>query len=370
MTLASSVIAADQRKDRKDFAFGVRVTIFPFLFSWNPKCKPKFLSQSSEEAQTKMVIEEHVSFGRPGIIFLGGFQGGVLVFGFSAKEISRTENIFLALDGILSYVLNEYSTTLPLNLLRAIVNHWYYEKSHIYNGVRHIQITRVVFKPYPFLYIYIYCIQRRVACPKFFSLGEIQEHHILEDHRAKKFVHDRNTIVTKGTMVARVIGKPLSDIYYNRPLAVKPKRRPVVDDGGLPSNAHSLSERRYIVRSELRGSDSSVSSEYGTASTSEGKGEQYVSGILESFTSLCLGSSSSDWVNDDIRRRREEKPARETTQSSTKKKRKVIYPIASLPARLNSRKLVAQRRKSMERHFFRPVSEDEMSTGPIRPRST
>lgn len=64
--------------------------------------------------------------------------------------------------------------------------------------------------------------------------------------------------------------------------------------------------------------------------------------FLEAFTNLCMCD-----------------PSRQTRQgpASLPSKKRIIYPIAKYPGRLNSPKLVQQRRKSVaESQTFRPLS--------------
>ena len=88
--------------------------------------------------------------------------------------------------------------------------------------------------------------------------------------------------------------------------------------------------------------------------------EPCVAGILDSFTSLCLGGLKNDRSlsrGDKMKRRVEKKITKKVVHT-----KKVVYPIVTYPARLNSKKLVEQRRQSLQHHFFRPVSDDECST--------
>jgi hypothetical protein len=89
-----------------------------------------------------------------------------------------------------------------------------------------------------------------------------------------------------------------------------------------------------------------------------------VAHILDTFTSFCLGSPPTDGTTpfreSTTREIRSEEKKNVTTTSA--KKKRVVYPIASYPARLNSKNLVDQRRQSLQQNsFFRPVSEDECS---------
>jgi hypothetical protein len=115
--------------------------------------------------------------------------------------------------------------------------------------------------------------------------------------------------------------------------------------------ASCLPERRYIVLPQVfASSDSSVCSGISELSDPTEK-EVGVSLILESFSYLCLGGevdlgeSKSSCSQKD--RRRSSAPGPQKTR--------VVYPIASYPARLNSRKLIEQRRQSLPHNFFRPI---------------
>ena len=128
------------------------------------------------------------------------------------------------------------------------------------------------------------------------------------------------------------------------------------------SNIQMTPERRFVVRHQISTSDSSICS--ASASTFNAKAQgPCVSGILDSFTSLCLGSPPADIsvTSRNDRRQRQE-------QNNGSRKR-VVYPVSGFNVHLNSEQLVDQRRKSLHDHqFFRPVSEDEMSRS-VRPRT-
>jgi hypothetical protein len=110
----------------------------------------------------------------------------------------------------------------------------------------------------------------------------------------------------------------------------------------------NAAKRRYVLRPQIDYScNSSVTSE-----GSSQHGEEVVSGILDGITSLCLGPTSDSLGY---------RAANPRKSSSAKKKKRVVYPIASYPARLNCQKLVSQRREVFHQNLFRPVSTDEMS---------
>lgn len=113
--------------------------------------------------------------------------------------------------------------------------------------------------------------------------------------------------------------------------------------------ASCLPQRRYIVLPQKCASDASVISGISEYTRSAERGVMGVSQLLESFTYLCLGGEMSGAVSTKRRkdRRRASIPGNQGTQ--------VVYPIASYPARLNSRKLIEQRRQSLPHNFFRPV---------------
>eukprot|EP00934_Nitzschia_sp_Nitz4_P007185 Nitzschia sp. Nitz4//scaffold290_size23356//240//698//NITZ4_008483-RA/size23356-processed-gene-0.24-mRNA-1//-1//CDS//3329546078//7175//frame0 len=105
-------------------------------------------------------------------------------------------------------------------------------------------------------------------------------------------------------------------------------------------------ERRYILRPQLEASDSTLASgvSEGLETSTPGSG---VSGILESFSCLCLGGGVAPDMAD-------------TNRQSSKRKslKRVVYPIASYTASLNSKFLVEQRRRSLPHQFFRPVASN------------
>ena len=118
-------------------------------------------------------------------------------------------------------------------------------------------------------------------------------------------------------------------------------------------------ERRFIVRPQITTSNSSICS----VSTFNAKPEgPCVAGILDRFTSLCLGSPPADVSIKSAKGRQRRHDTHETSR------KRVVYPIVGFPVHLNSEQLVDQRRKSLQHQFFRPVSEDEMSRS-VRPRT-
>jgi hypothetical protein len=156
-------------------------------------------------------------------------------------------------------------------------------------------------------------------------------------------------------MVADVKRNRSSNEHY-KPVGFRTGASECVADGQqMLHKAYFLPERRYILRPQICCSDSSVCSEM---STRDIKHQPYVAGILDSFTSLCVGGVSSEGTKTSEKRSRHKKKSRKSSAAS---KGRVVYPIASYPARLNSRKLVEQRRKSFRHQFFRPVSDDEFS---------
>jgi hypothetical protein len=131
----------------------------------------------------------------------------------------------------------------------------------------------------------------------------------------------------------------------------------------LPPNAHCSPTRRYVIRPQLTTSDSFESSIQRWEPQTQQHQEPFVAGILDRFTCLCLGDlSGTEGSSSTLREKRREKKG--NTKKSSFSKKNVVYPIASYPARLNSKRLVDQRRRSLQRqnlqqHFFRPVPEDE-----------
>jgi hypothetical protein len=131
----------------------------------------------------------------------------------------------------------------------------------------------------------------------------------------------------------------------------------------LPPSAYRPPERRYVMRPQLPTSDSLESSIQRRKLQKEQRQEPFVEGILDRFTCLCLGDlSGTERSSSTLREKRREKKG--NTKKSATSKKKVVYPIASYPARLNSKRLVDERRRSLQRqnlhqHFFRPVLEDE-----------
>ena len=112
-----------------------------------------------------------------------------------------------------------------------------------------------------------------------------------------------------------------------------------------------LPERRYIVLPHVFSyDDNSVSSGISELS-GPAEPQAGVSRILESFSCLCLGSELPR--SSEVRRR-----DRRRLNSSLPQQSRVVYPIVSYPARLNSKKLVEQRRQSLQHHFFRPVQSN------------
>lgn len=129
-----------------------------------------------------------------------------------------------------------------------------------------------------------------------------------------------------------------------------------------------VAQRRYVVRTQISPSSSSF------CSSDEPPDEVMVSSILDGITNLCLAGlppaylkgKKSRGLGEDCIGRGLIKPtprnsSRRTSSSSSAQKKRVVYPIASYPARLNCQKLVAERRKIFQQNLFRPVSNDEMS---------
>lgn len=127
--------------------------------------------------------------------------------------------------------------------------------------------------------------------------------------------------------------------------------------GGLdnPRPIHSVSclpERRYIALPQLFSSEEdSVYSGVSELSDPVRQQTDSVSRILESFNCLCLGGETSR----DLSSQRRRKVHRRRLSSPGIQPARIVYPIASYPGRLNSKRLVEQRRQSLQHHFFRPV---------------
>jgi hypothetical protein len=130
----------------------------------------------------------------------------------------------------------------------------------------------------------------------------------------------------------------------------------------LPPNSHCFPDRRYVIRPQLIASDSSESIQRWKPQKEQGQ-EPFVAGIIDRITCLCLGGlSGTEGSSSTLQEKRREKKGNAKKSSTSKKK--IVYPIANYPARLNSKRFVDQRRRSVQRqnpqqHFFRPVSEDE-----------
>jgi hypothetical protein len=118
-----------------------------------------------------------------------------------------------------------------------------------------------------------------------------------------------------------------------------PPSRPSV--ANPPSSC--LPERRYIVLPQMSHTDGSVISDLSDPSETRLIG---VFQILDSFNCLCLGGQGN---------KHQRRISKKRSISPMFSKSKVVYPIASYGDRLNSQKLVDQRRKSLPHNFFRPV---------------
>jgi hypothetical protein len=115
-----------------------------------------------------------------------------------------------------------------------------------------------------------------------------------------------------------------------------------------------LPQRRYIVLPKKCASDASVISGISDFSKPTSGGALGVSQLLESFTYLCLGGEVSRVTSTSNTRRKDRRRASIPGNQSTR----VVYPIASYPGRLNSKRLIEQRRQSLPHNFFRPVPSD------------
>ena len=161
------------------------------------------------------------------------------------------------------------------------------------------------------------------------------------------------------------LGTQTKSIEY-RPTSVSKgtrnqERNRVFDERKLPPNAHCSPERSYVLRPQICYSGSSVYSELPARDVPN---QQCVAGILDTFACLCLGSTDVMGVSKGDRSLREKHRSERRRKSRSTSGKKVIYPIASYAVRLNSKRLVDQRRKSLPHHFFRPVVSDDMSSRP------
>jgi hypothetical protein len=128
----------------------------------------------------------------------------------------------------------------------------------------------------------------------------------------------------------------------------------VMCNPGTQLPASCLPERRYIVLPQVfASSDSSVCSGISELSDPIEKQAGF-SSILESFSYLCLGGEV-DVGGSKSNHRHKEHRRRSTGSAPGPQTTRVVYPIASYPAPLNSRKLIEKRRQSLPQNFFRPV---------------
>jgi hypothetical protein len=173
-----------------------------------------------------------------------------------------------------------------------------------------------------------------------------------------------------------------------KPSNVGAKRRTAMPDNNCasdkptpfaspPSDRVLINEakRRYVLRPQIGYSANSINMMLTSNYTSEDSNncyspdEQVVSGILDGITSLCLGPTSyphsyhpgvsSVRIGSYNNGRNMPRPSSPSQQQ--RRKKKVVYPIASYPARLNCQKLISERRAVFQQNLFRPVSSDEMS---------
>ncbi|KAG7364883.1 hypothetical protein IV203_038086 [Nitzschia inconspicua] len=130
-------------------------------------------------------------------------------------------------------------------------------------------------------------------------------------------------------------------------------------------------KRRYVLRPQIAYTANSINMMQASHATAPEEShfyspdEQVVSGILDGITSLCLGPTLHPYryrpgVSTKGRNSSSNSPRRSSSPSQRRKK-KVVYPIASYPARLNCQKLVSERRAVFQQNLFRPVSSDELS---------
>lgn len=132
------------------------------------------------------------------------------------------------------------------------------------------------------------------------------------------------------------------------------RNKEAMHENGVTSRsppASCLPERRYIVLPQVfASSDSSVGSMISELSDPTEK-QVGVARILESFNYLCLGGEVDPIGSKSNRHRKD----RRRSSAPGAQQTRVVYPIASYPGRLNSRKLIEQRRQSLPHNHFRPV---------------
>lgn len=125
-----------------------------------------------------------------------------------------------------------------------------------------------------------------------------------------------------------------------------------IDDQRAILPPSCLPERRYIVLPHIFPHDDDNSVDSGISELSDPVDQQAgVIRILESFSYLCVGGETSSSSSKESYPRKD----RRRLSSPGPRQAQVVYPIASYPGRLNSKKLIEQRRQSLQHHFFRPV---------------
>lgn len=154
-------------------------------------------------------------------------------------------------------------------------------------------------------------------------------------------------------MVAGITRKSHSNHYYHvkKTLTKGPskdaKLRPYGNDHFLPLQC--LPERRYVLRPQWHTSDISLYSNEPEYQEPEPK-LRGVDLILEGFSCLCFGGSQPE-----TKLTRKPEKRRSIGSKPVINTRRVVYPIASYAGRLNSKRLIEQRRRSLPHNFFRPV---------------
>lgn len=111
-----------------------------------------------------------------------------------------------------------------------------------------------------------------------------------------------------------------------------------------------LPQRRYILQPQLQ----AVGSYSTEVSDRDIPRQLKMEAILDSFNYFCLTA-----VSEDKNGQRNVSNGYGSTRSYPSQKRKrVVYPIASYTAHLNSKSLIEKRRRSLPHQFFRPVQSN------------
>ena len=141
----------------------------------------------------------------------------------------------------------------------------------------------------------------------------------------------------------------ISDDSSNLATNSRSKKSRVRDDQDI---GYCFPQRKYLTLQ----SDTLCLGIHHAGGTRQGCSPSPVSGILESFTCFCLGDASAINRNNELRH---DDSGELGHDGSTGSQTAIVYPIAKYNARLNSKKLVDQRLKVFQHHFFKPVTADE-----------